>query len=57
METQIRELQDTLEVMRHKVRIYEDHVTRGEADRLWNPSHPDTARTGTQQECQPLEDA
>jgi DNA-binding transcriptional MerR regulator len=40
VETQIRELQDTLDVMRHKVRIYEDHVARGEADRLWNPSHP-----------------
>ncbi|ALO05870.1 Cd(II)/Pb(II)-responsive transcriptional regulator [Streptomyces venezuelae] len=33
----------------------EDHVTRGEADRLWNPSRPDTAQTGTQHECQPPE--
>ncbi|MFD7905118.1 MerR family transcriptional regulator [Kitasatospora sp. NPDC059747] len=41
VEAQIRELQGTLEVMRHKVRIYEDHLARGEADRLWNPSHPD----------------
>ncbi|WP_371617050.1 MerR family transcriptional regulator [Streptomyces sp. NBC_00454] len=40
VEAQIRELQDTLDVMRHKVRIYEDHVARGEADQLWNPSRP-----------------
>ncbi|MFJ9482290.1 MerR family transcriptional regulator [Streptomyces mirabilis] len=55
VETQIRELQDTLAVMRLKVRIYEDHVARGEADRLWNPSHPAAAQAGTQQECHPPE--
>ncbi|MFG2834009.1 MerR family transcriptional regulator [Streptomyces zaomyceticus] len=47
VETQIRELQETLEVMRYKVRVYEEHVARGEADRLWNPSRPDTARAWT----------
>ncbi|MER7844990.1 MerR family transcriptional regulator [Kitasatospora sp. NPDC096077] len=41
---QIRDLQVTLEVMREKVRVYEEHVARGEADRLWNPSHPDGGR-------------
>ncbi|WP_329619388.1 MerR family transcriptional regulator [Streptomyces sp. NBC_01255] len=55
VETQIRDLQDTLDVMRHKVRIYEDHVTRGEADRLWNPSHPVATQTSTHQECHPPE--
>ncbi|WP_051854598.1 MerR family transcriptional regulator [Streptomyces sp. NRRL B-1347] len=53
VEAQIRELQDALDVMRFKVRIYEDHVARGEADRLWNPSHPAAAQAGTHQECQP----
>ncbi|MFJ9772976.1 MerR family transcriptional regulator [Kitasatospora sp. NPDC101157] len=43
VEAQIRELQGTLDVMREKVRIYEEHLARGEADRLWNPSHPDSA--------------
>jgi DNA-binding transcriptional MerR regulator len=55
VETQIRELQDTLDVMRHKVRIYEDHVARGEADRLWNPSHPVAAQADAHQECHPPE--
>ncbi|MEU9856282.1 MerR family transcriptional regulator [Streptomyces sp. NPDC047974] len=55
VETQIRELQDTLDVMRHKVRIYEDHLARGAADRLWNPSHPDAAQAGTHHECPPPE--
>ncbi|MFB7512355.1 MerR family transcriptional regulator [Streptomyces sp. NPDC056144] len=41
VEEQIRALQDTLEVMRYKVRIYEEHLARGEADGLWNPSRPD----------------
>lgn len=36
---QIRELQETLDVMGHKVRIREGHDVRGEADRLWNPSN------------------
>ncbi|GAA3799698.1 MerR family transcriptional regulator [Streptomyces coacervatus] len=57
VEAQIRELQETLDVMRHKVRIYEDHVVRGEADRLWNPSHPDAAQAGTHHECRPPEGA
>lgn len=56
VETQIRELQDTLDVMRHKVRIYEDHVARGEADRLWNPSHSDAAQASTHQVCHPPKD-
>ncbi|WP_051809227.1 MerR family transcriptional regulator [Streptomyces sp. NRRL S-378] len=43
VEAQIRELREALGVMRHKVRIYEDHVERGEADRLWNPSRTDAA--------------
>ncbi|KOX37641.1 MULTISPECIES: MerR family transcriptional regulator [unclassified Streptomyces] len=55
VEAQIRELRDTLDVMRYKVRVYEDHVARGEADRLWNPSRPDAARSGTHQECRPPE--
>ncbi|MFI9741423.1 MerR family transcriptional regulator [Streptomyces sp. NPDC052494] len=55
VEAQMRELQDTLDVMRYKVRIYEDHVARGEADRLWNPSHSDPAQAGTGQECRPPE--
>ncbi|WP_037679960.1 MerR family transcriptional regulator [Streptomyces griseus] len=41
VEKQIRDLQETLQVMRYKVRIYEEHVVRGEADRLWNPSRPE----------------
>lgn len=54
VEAQIRELQDTLAVMRHKVRIYEDHVARGEADRLWNPSRPAAAtQADIPQECHP----
>ncbi|MBH5335263.1 MerR family transcriptional regulator [Streptomyces pactum] len=36
---QLRELQETLDVVRAKVRIYEDHLARGEAHQLWNPSH------------------
>ncbi|MET7906632.1 MerR family transcriptional regulator [Streptomyces sp. NPDC005355] len=55
VEGQIQELQETLAVMRHKVRIYEDHLVRGEADRLWNPSHPDAAQASTHQECHPSE--
>ncbi|MEK2493961.1 MerR family transcriptional regulator [Kitasatospora purpeofusca] len=43
VEAQVRELRGTLEVMRAKVRIYEDHLARGEADRLWNPSHQATS--------------
>lgn len=53
VETQIRELQDTLDVMRHKVQIYEKHLARGEADRLWNPSYSDAAQTGPHQERRP----
>ncbi|MFE1289299.1 MerR family transcriptional regulator [Streptomyces sp. NPDC058751] len=51
VDSRIRELREALEVMRYKVRIYEEHVGRGEADRLWNPSRPDTPRTGDHQEC------
>ncbi|MEV7414785.1 MerR family transcriptional regulator [Streptomyces sp. NPDC089919] len=40
VEARIAELRETLDVMRHKVRIYEDHLARGEADQLWNPSRP-----------------
>jgi DNA-binding transcriptional MerR regulator len=47
VEAQIQALHETLNVMRHKVRIYEDHLARGEADRLWNPSPPGS-RTGQQ---------
>ncbi|MFD3548251.1 MerR family transcriptional regulator [Streptomyces sp. NPDC058655] len=53
VEAQIQELHETLNVMRHKVRIYEDHLERGEADRLWNPSHAETAHAGTLQEHLP----
>ncbi|MFD4234737.1 MerR family transcriptional regulator [Streptomyces sp. NPDC058542] len=53
VEAQIQELHGTLEVMRHKVRIYEDHLARGEADQLWNPSHAETAPAGTHQEHLP----
>ncbi|MBC3986938.1 MerR family transcriptional regulator [Streptomyces sp. AC536] len=53
VEARIRELRETLEVMRHKVRVYADHVARGEADRLWNPSHSDAARADTHQKCDP----
>ncbi|MFD0353990.1 MerR family transcriptional regulator [Streptomyces sp. NPDC127110] len=38
VEARIQELRETLDVMRYKVRIYEEHIARGEADRLWNPS-------------------
>jgi DNA-binding transcriptional MerR regulator len=55
VEAQIQELHETLNVMRHKVRIYEDHLARGEADRLWNPSHPEAAQASTHQECRPPE--
>ncbi|MCX5375183.1 MerR family transcriptional regulator [Streptomyces sp. NBC_00091] len=44
VEAQIQELRETLNVMRHKVRIYEDHLARGEADQLWNPSHAETTQ-------------
>ncbi|MFJ3926224.1 MerR family transcriptional regulator [Streptomyces sp. NPDC090022] len=57
VETQIRELQEALDVMRFKVRLYEEHVARGEADQLWNPSHPDAARARTHQECRPPQGA
>lgn len=40
VEAQLRELNEALDVMRYKVRIYEEHLARGEADRLWNPSRP-----------------
>ncbi|MGR4878046.1 MerR family transcriptional regulator [Streptomyces sp. LARHCF249] len=53
VEAQIQKLHETLNVMRHKVRIYEDHLARGEADQLWNPSHAETAQAGTDQERHP----
>lgn len=53
VEAQIQELHETLNVMRHKVRIYEDHLARGEADQLWDPSHVETAQAGTHQEHRP----
>ncbi|WP_314252107.1 MerR family transcriptional regulator [Streptomyces kutzneri] len=53
VEEQIQELQKALAVMRYKVRIYEDHLVRGEADGLWNPSRPDAAHAGTRQEGHP----
>ncbi|MFJ7206035.1 MerR family transcriptional regulator [Streptomyces sp. NPDC098789] len=43
VEERIRELQGALDVMRYKVRVYEEHLARGEADRLWNPSSSDAA--------------
>ncbi|NUR62114.1 MAG: MerR family transcriptional regulator [Catenulispora sp.] len=57
VEAQIQELRETLTVMRHKVEIYEDRIARGEADQLWNPSHPDAARAVADEECRPPEDA
>ncbi|KJS56388.1 MerR family transcriptional regulator [Streptomyces rubellomurinus subsp. indigoferus] len=50
VEAQVRELQEALDVMREKVRIYEEHLARGEADRLWNPSHAE-ADPGPEQAC------
>ncbi|MEU8777149.1 MerR family transcriptional regulator [Streptomyces sp. NPDC048606] len=55
VEAQIRGLQETLHVMRGKVRLYEEHVIRGEADRLWNPSHRDAAGADTGDVCRPPE--
>ncbi|MFF8837437.1 MerR family transcriptional regulator [Streptomyces sp. NPDC015130] len=57
VEAQIRELRETLDVMRYKVRIYEEHLARGEADRLWNPSRSDTAVAGPHHEDQASEGA
>ncbi|MCF3185182.1 MerR family transcriptional regulator [Streptomyces polychromogenes] len=45
VEARIRELQEALSVIRYKVGIYEDHVARGEAGTLWNPSRPPTPGT------------
>ncbi len=47
VEAQVRELNEALDVMRYKVRIYEEHLARGEADQLWNPGHAAAAETGT----------
>ncbi|MCQ8774395.1 MerR family transcriptional regulator [Streptomyces telluris] len=57
VEAQVQELRETLAVMRHKVRIYEEHLARGDAHQLWNPSHPDAAQAETRQECQPSDGA
>ncbi|MFE2856517.1 MerR family DNA-binding protein [Streptomyces lavendulae] len=53
VETQIRALQDTLDVMRYKVQIYEKHLARGEADRLWNPSYSHAGQSEPDQERHP----
>jgi DNA-binding transcriptional MerR regulator len=53
VQTQIQALQEVLDVMQQKVRIYTDRVARGDADRLWNPSHPDADPTDADQECRP----
>ncbi|RKT06207.1 DNA-binding transcriptional MerR regulator [Streptomyces sp. 3211.6] len=45
VQEQIRELQEALDVVRYKVRIYEEHLARGEADQLWNPTHHPSDRT------------
>lgn len=41
VEAQVRELQECLDLIRYKVGIYAEHVARGQADELWNPSRPD----------------
>jgi DNA-binding transcriptional MerR regulator len=43
VEAQIRELHECLEVIGYKVKVYEERMARGDADRLWNPSHRDEA--------------
>jgi DNA-binding transcriptional MerR regulator len=53
VEEQIRELHECLDMMRHKVKIYEDHLARGEADQLWNPSHLGAAQSSTHEDCDP----
>ena len=37
----MRELQECLDLIRYKAKIYAEYVARGQADELWNPSHPD----------------
>ncbi|MFD4240504.1 MerR family transcriptional regulator [Streptomyces sp. NPDC058525] len=49
VEAQIQELREALDVVRYKVRVYADHLARGEADRLWNSSHPDSAEARARQ--------
>jgi DNA-binding transcriptional MerR regulator len=41
IEAQMRELQECLDVIRYKVKVYAEHVARGQSDELWNPSHRD----------------
>jgi DNA-binding transcriptional MerR regulator len=41
VEAQMHELQECLDMIRYKVRVYAEYVARGQADKLWNPSHPD----------------
>ncbi|MGW4508759.1 MerR family transcriptional regulator [Streptomyces sp. NPDC004436] len=38
VEARIGELREALDVVRYKVRVYAEHLARGEADGLWNPS-------------------
>ncbi|MET9652029.1 hypothetical protein ABZZ44_17385 [Streptomyces sp. NPDC006460] len=57
VEALVQELRETLDVMRHKVRIYEEHLVRGDADRLWNPTRPNPAQAGPHQEGRPPEGA
>ncbi len=40
VEHQLSELQECLDVIRYKVRVYEEHLARGEADQLWSPPIP-----------------
>lgn len=38
--SQIRALTESLEAIAYKVRLYQNHLDRGSADRLWSPSPP-----------------
>ncbi|NUT37032.1 MAG: MerR family transcriptional regulator [Hamadaea sp.] len=49
---QIRELNEALDVIRYKVRVYEAALDRGEADQLWNPSYAEAVGiAGTDDDC------
>jgi DNA-binding transcriptional MerR regulator len=41
VEAQMRELQECLDLIRYKVKVYAEYAGRGQADELWNPSHGD----------------
>ena len=47
VEAHMRELQECLDLIRYKARVYAEYVARGQADELWNPSHPDAVATVT----------